>query len=187
MAVLDSQGLLGELSSQLNATNRYWVETKNQAFHFEGPLTSERLKGLRQNYSARLLIFGSVASGSAQLQLMDLGMGDIQGPLNLQGSQAAIAKALIKYLIGAFPLTGQISAVHSNAMLLDLGGQQGVKPGMVFWARRSQNRLSPPLARVEITSVDDWVSSARIKEIAKGQSLQIGDYLTEEPADFLLR
>lgn len=187
MAVMDHSGFLDALSTQLNDAHRYWVEVKKQPLRLEGALTAERLKALKGSYPARLVVFGTVASGSAQLQLLDLELGDLVGPLFLQGDPQAISKAFVKYLKGRYPLVSQVSSVRGNTLLLDLGAQQGIKAGMVFCVRHTKNPSVLPLARVEVVSLDEWVSSARVREISKDQSIQPGDYLTEDPADSLLR
>lgn len=187
MVVMDHSGLVDALSSQLNDTHRYWVEVKEQSLQLDGALTADRLKALKNSYPARLVVFGKVASGSAQLQLLDLELGDLTGPLFLQGDQPAIAKAFIKYLKGRYPLVAKVSSVRGNTVLLDLGAQQGIRAGMVFCVRHTKNPSVSPYARLEIVSVDEWVSSARVREISKGQGIQAGDYLTEDPSDSLLR
>jgi hypothetical protein len=101
------------------------------------------------------------------------------------------ARTLLPALRQAYPLQGRIAHVTPQGVVLNIGAEQGMAPGLVLQVFGTEEPLTvdgkvvgyhrPPVGRLEVTSVEAGLPQARILE--QTETLQPGWKVQERIAE----
>lgn len=86
------------------------------------------------------------------------------GPLeDLDTAIGGLAQTLLERVRTRFPIQGRISSVNSQEVVLNIGRQHGVTPGLIMQVL-GEDELMAPVGRVEVFHIEAQRSRARVLE-----------------------
>jgi hypothetical protein len=123
-------------------------------------------------------------------RLFDLRTGEYSRDLALLGSPgevSGLAVALADFVRQSVPIRCLVKDVNEDAVILDLGETDGIKPGSTFKAYRYPQNMRPvEVATLRITAVKPFGAIAEVEESIKGFTVQRGDMVLEQTAGMLV-
>jgi hypothetical protein len=190
----EAEFLLLRLAEGLRASGRIEIveraildklleELKLSASDLTDPQTAVRIGRI---LAARLIATGSLTrfgdAGQLGMRIIETESTRIKASMvepveSFRGLDAAVervSKALLQRLHDSYPLQGRIASLTPQGIMLNIGAEQGVTPGLVLQVFGTEEPLELdgkvvgyqrlPVGRLEVTAVDATFSHTRVLE-----------------------
>ena len=130
--------------------------------------------------TAQLIATGRIVRSRAEttlsVNLIEITTNTLSGQANATGPSGALdsiteqlARALLQQIRHVYPLRGRISRVSSQAIVLNIGSDQGLTPGLTLevFDREAPGLIGDPVGLIEVTTVAAQQAQARVLQQAK--------------------
>ena len=209
----DDGGVVAALDAALSISGRFHflptpdikLPLKPPLFVMDPPATPTQRDQWLKKTAAHWLLTGAIATHSIsmasprkgkapatgtsydlQLRVFDLVLGDI-GPLFTGSglSPAEVAAEAVRFLRVHYPLHATVAALHEDTVFLDVGHEDGIGEGSVFFIVRHPGTMNEPIGTVQVMNAGDWYSSCEVIDSVKNRNPQVGDVAIEDTSLFL--
>lgn len=184
---------LTTLANKLDDTKRFQIVNRSQHANtlkaLDGRLSVEKSRALHKAVDAELALVGTAeqTAGNVRItaRLFDFRTGEFTRDLSLVGEMGdaeGLATQLTEFVRSSMPLRCQITALNEDVVVLSLGDRDGVTKDSYFKVFRHPLNVKPrEIGLIRILQVNAFASSGELESTVKGETLQEGDILVEQP------